>query len=756
MSQFFSSVAACAGESAVRSIALAAAAGFALAVARIRHPRFRLLTWTGVLYTAMLMPLLWIALPAINLRLLPPANTPVLPAMNARLLPNGDATQTAGGVTTTTPNAGSLVEPARLNRLMKALGPGGSGRIADGGASATQVETLVGDETLSKGRATGAHSAPASIMATGGRLGWWGPAAMAYLLVGLVLLARVITGLVLGRRLQQQALEIADPEVRRLIGQLCGAPNSRSRPYGGRRPSARVRVAESSSVSIPLATGAFSPMILLPSDWREWDSRKLSAVLAHELSHVARRDAVTQMVSAVHRAIFWFSPLAWWLHRRLVDLAEHASDDSALLAVKDPAYYAEVLLGFFQSLNGVPARWLGVSMAHGSRAGRRIDRMLSGAAPSTSRLTGRAIAAIAILAIGLTIPAASLRIGRASGGQQTPPVVPADAKAPRSQAPASQAPPAAVLAASAPGSQALPAVVAPDAPVMAVPPAVPALAGSAPSATFAPFAAVMAAPGAAPVMALPPSAPALAVPPAAAAVVGSRPFAAIVPSAPVIALPPVAQERVTRTDDGRFESFAIVRGNGSTSMTGSWTNDEWEELRAYRSKYKGDFIWFKHNGRAYIMTDPDTIKAALSFFSQPEAVEQLQAELSKQQAALSEKQAELSQQMAAIRIEMPDSTADINKLLEHMKGVKAQEEISGLQRELSVLQSRISAVQSQASQEQSKLSVLQSELSRQQAELSRQQAHVSQEESRRVNVASNKVRQLLKRALQDGLAHPEH
>src|SRR5258708_528567 len=69
--QFCSSLLASAGESAVRSIALALAAGLVIGVVRIRQPRLRLTSWTGVLYAAMMMPLLGLVLPTINVRLLP-------------------------------------------------------------------------------------------------------------------------------------------------------------------------------------------------------------------------------------------------------------------------------------------------------------------------------------------------------------------------------------------------------------------------------------------------------------------------------------------------------------------------------------------------------------------------------------------------------------------------------------------------------------------------------------------------------------
>ncbi len=48
------------------------------------------------------------------------------------------------------------------------------------------------------------------------------------------------------------------------------------------RPLDWPRVREFASVSVPMTVGQLSPTIILPMGWREWDSVKLQAVLAHE------------------------------------------------------------------------------------------------------------------------------------------------------------------------------------------------------------------------------------------------------------------------------------------------------------------------------------------------------------------------------------------------------------------------------------------------------------------------------------------
>jgi hypothetical protein len=149
-------------------------------------------------------------------------------------------------------------------------------------------------------------------------------------------------------------------------------------------------------VAAPLTLGIVRPAILLPLDWREWDSAKLDAVLAHERSHIRRHDPAVQLLSAIHRALMWHSPLSWFLHRRIVRVAEEASDDAVVLATCDRASYAEILLDFMQRGMRGP-HWHGVAMARYGRPDDRINRILD--EPSLSKgMTRWSMGAILALA----------------------------------------------------------------------------------------------------------------------------------------------------------------------------------------------------------------------------------------------------------------------------------------------------------------------------------------------------------------------
>jgi RND family efflux transporter MFP subunit len=206
------------------------------------------------------------------------------------------------------------------------------------------------------------------------------------------------------------------------------------------RQTVGIEVRESERVRVPVALGIARPAIVLPVDWRQWDRAKLDAVLAHEASHIRRHDVAVQALSAVHRALLWYSPLSWFLHTRIVRAAEEASDDAAMAVTGDRGLYAEVVLEFVQravrppSLPGV--NWLSAPMARNSRPDKRIHRILDGTSLSHG-LTRWSMAAIFALGSPLAY------VASAAHPQSAP------------QPPAAAAPPA--LAQPAPAAPAAPA-----------------------------------------------------------------------------------------------------------------------------------------------------------------------------------------------------------------------------------------------------------------------------------------------------------
>ncbi len=160
----------------------------------------------------------------------------------------------------------------------------------------------------------------------------------------------------------------------------------------------------SDRVTGPMATHAG---VLLPNEWQHWSAEQRACVLAHERSHIERRDFHWQVLAHVYRALFWVSPLAWWHAHRLALLAEHLSDDAALARSGKPTRYAAVLLEFsIAHPNSMGA----VGMARASDVSRRIERVLDVRCRTDAQVRRRAHVG-AFLSIGAVLLAVLTTMG---------------------------------------------------------------------------------------------------------------------------------------------------------------------------------------------------------------------------------------------------------------------------------------------------------------------------------------------------------
>ena len=106
-------------------------------------------------------------------------------------------------------------------------------------------------------------------------------------------------------------------------------------------------------LGVPVTWGIVYPIVLLPEDADAWPEERRRYVLVHEMAHVKRLDALTQLVGQLALAVFWFNPLMWFAVRRMQLEREHACDDYVLRHGTQPSRYAEDLLEMVRSL-GTP------------------------------------------------------------------------------------------------------------------------------------------------------------------------------------------------------------------------------------------------------------------------------------------------------------------------------------------------------------------------------------------------------------------
>lgn len=170
----------------------------------------------------------------------------------------------------------------------------------------------------------------------------------------------------------------------------------------GVRGDVEVRIADQ-----PIAPLTWGARVLLPAGATDWPTARARDVLLHELSHMARRDSLTQMLAAIVRAAFWFSPAVWFALSELRVEQEHACDERVVASGADSIAYAQTLVDVAAGSQSLPLG-MGVStaMVQPSNLERRVLAILE--AKQARTLSSVAIAALsaALLCTGGALAAA--------------------------------------------------------------------------------------------------------------------------------------------------------------------------------------------------------------------------------------------------------------------------------------------------------------------------------------------------------------
>ncbi|HEU5414364.1 MAG TPA: M56 family metallopeptidase, partial [Candidatus Angelobacter sp.] len=163
----------------------------------------------------------------------------------------------------------------------------------------------------------------------------------------------------------------------------------------------------SSETGVPLTTGMFYPAIILPPEFSEWSPLRRDAVLQHELAHISRMDALTQLLADVAVALYWWNPLVWLIARAMRIYRERACDDTVLASGTKASDYAHELLDFVSGFHQ-PELHSALAMARRSQLEGRILAVLNPALRrgSVSRVTAAVVAA---LTLAVVVPLAAMR-----------------------------------------------------------------------------------------------------------------------------------------------------------------------------------------------------------------------------------------------------------------------------------------------------------------------------------------------------------
>jgi len=170
----------------------------------------------------------------------------------------------------------------------------------------------------------------------------------------------------------------------------------------------RVRIFKTERISMPMTWGLMRSDVLLPKEADHWSMECRWIVMAHELTHVKRRDCLMQALAQVACAIYWFNPLVWIAAWRLRVERELACDDHVLEAGAKASDYASHLVEIASSFGGANC---GSPVAVGMACSHLESRVRSILDPNARRrgVNGLKVALAAVIAAVLTAPLAMLQ-----------------------------------------------------------------------------------------------------------------------------------------------------------------------------------------------------------------------------------------------------------------------------------------------------------------------------------------------------------
>lgn len=345
---------------ALRATVLLAAAWIATKVLQRASAATRHLIWTTAIAGVLALPLLAAVVPAWNVPLLSIEARVDVPAESNEAV--GAGLRQTEAITATTRRAPNLPTPT---------------------VSDTEART----ETATLSQRVRSQVSPR------------GGVALAWLLLATLMLSRLAIANMRVTSWQRSSRPVEDGRWLTLARRL-------TREYGIERP---VVLLENGQTDVPVTWGIVYPVILLPVAADEWDEEQRIAVLTHELAHIKRFDALSQLLAQLTLSLLWFHPLVWMAVRRMRLEREHACDDFVLVAGARASRYADDLLGLARRLTRptAPAA-AALAMARRSELEGRLLAILDPGMKRTAVRRAR-VGMLTLGVIALAVPLAAFR-----------------------------------------------------------------------------------------------------------------------------------------------------------------------------------------------------------------------------------------------------------------------------------------------------------------------------------------------------------
>ena len=194
---------------------------------------------------------------------------------------------------------------------------------------------------------------------------------------------------------------------------------------------------------------------------------------------------------------------------------------------------------------------------------------------------------------------------------------------------------------------------------------------------------------------------------------------------------------------------------------GRWDDNRNQEIDKARKVAHGHFLWFSHDGKAYIVDDPQIVTQLEAMQKPMDDLRDQMHALGDQMHALGEQQRELGKQMRDISVPTPDLTKEMDELNAAVAALKAkqggtisQRDLADLQRDFGRIQGELGGLQGKIGAQQEALGGNMGKFGRQMGELGGQMGKLGAQMGQIDRENRDKTEKVIDESLKDGKARP--
>jgi len=149
----------------------------------------------------------------------------------------------------------------------------------------------------------------------------------------------------------------------------------------------------------PVTFGLRHPVVLVPPGFETFDSTQQTAIAAHELLHVGRRDWLRAVGDQLVLSVLWFHPAVWWLMEQIHLSVEQVIDRAVVQLVGERKPYLEALLKLAAAGPTPLLQPAAAFLKHGHLA-ERVALLVKEATMSRMRLVASFALVLAVMGAG--------------------------------------------------------------------------------------------------------------------------------------------------------------------------------------------------------------------------------------------------------------------------------------------------------------------------------------------------------------------